>query len=210
MSEKPDNNSQKNLLAEELHEQLKATGKYSTPITYQTHEKFGGFKTPSKKVELCADYLELMGISPLPIFREPDEGPVSSPEILEQFPLVLSTGSRNLVYYHSSHRNIPSLYKKSPDPQLEIHPETAAELDIEDGEWVYLCSPRGRIEIKAKYYTGTDPKVVHAPHGYWYGVENGWQRVNINMLTDDQKLCPVTGSVPIKALLCRVEKIDRH
>jgi anaerobic selenocysteine-containing dehydrogenase len=80
---------------------------------------------------------------------------------------------------------------------------------MEEGEWVFLLSPRGKIEIKIRYYDDIHPKVVHSPHGYWYGVENGWQRVNINMITDDQPLCPVTASVPIKALLCRVEKMER-
>ncbi len=157
-------------------------------------------------MELYAQYLQNLGISPLPVFREPVEGPVASPETCRKFPLILTTGGRNLVYYHSSHRNIESLKKRSPDPELQIHPETAKHLGIEDGEWVRLSSPRGTVEIRARYFDGIHPRVVHSPHGYWYGVENGWQRVNINMLTDDADLCPVTASVPIKSLLCRVEK----
>ncbi|MGM0453006.1 MAG: molybdopterin dinucleotide binding domain-containing protein [Thermodesulfobacteriota bacterium] len=92
-------------------------------------------------------------------------------------------------------------------PELQIHPETAKSMGIADGEWVYLVSPRGRVEIHARHFEDIAPKVVHSPHGFWYGVKDGWQRLNINMITDDQPLCPVTGSVPIKALLCRVEKM---
>lgn len=190
-------------------EAFKEKGRFSTPVTYKSYEQKGRFRTPTGKVELYADYLNLMGISPLPVFREPAESPVASPELMEAFPLVLTTGGRNLVYYHSSHRNIESLHRKSPDPELQIHPDTAKALDMEEGEWVFLVSPRGKIEIKIRYYEDIHPKVVHSPHGYWYGVENGWQRVNINMITDDQPLCPVTASVPIKALLCRVEKMER-
>jgi anaerobic selenocysteine-containing dehydrogenase len=186
--------------------ELKEMGWYATPLVYKGYEQFGRFRTPTGKVELCADYLAMMGIEPLPNFKEPDEGPVSTPELMKDYPLILTTGGRNLVYYHSSHRNIPSLKRRSPDPELQIHPDTARALNVADGEWVCLASPRGRIDIKARYSDDLDPRVVHSPHGYWFGVTDGWKRVNINMLTADEPLCPVTGSVPIKALLCRVEK----
>jgi len=187
-------------------EALKKLGHYATPVTYRGYEKFGMFRTPSGKVELCAHYLSMLGIPPLPNFREPDESPVSSPELYRDYPLILTTGGRNLIYYHSSHRNIASLKKRSPDPELQIHPDTAKSLGIEDGEWVNLSSVRATVQIRAKYDSELHPKVVHSPHGYWYGVEDGWKRLNINMLTADEPLCPVTGSVPIKALLCKVEK----
>ena len=189
-------------------DEFKKVGVFSTPIEHKRYDKTGKFRTPSGKVELYAAYLEMLDISPLPVFREPDEGPVSTPELYKEYPLILTTGGRNICYFHSSHRNIPSLRRRAPDPELQIHPDTARSLDIEDGQWVYLASPRGKVEIKAKYYDGIHPKVVHSPHGFWYGVENGWKRLNINMITNDEPLCPVTASVPIKALLCRVEKMD--
>lgn len=188
-------------------EQFKKPGKFSTPIKYKSYEEKGKFRTPSGKVELYAEYLKALNIPPLPEFREPAESPASNPELLKKFPLILTTGGRNIAYYHSSHRNIPSLKKRSPDPELQIHPETARKLDMKEGEWVYLVSPRGRVEIKIKYFEDIHPGVVHSPHGYWYGEKDGWKRLNINMITDDQALCPVTASVPIKALLCRVEKM---
>jgi len=185
---------------------LKAAGKFSIPHQERGYERYGRFRTPSGKVELEASYLKAMGIPALPSFREPDEGPVSTPGLLADFPLVLTTGGRNIAFYHSSHRNIPSLRRHAPDPLLQINPDTAASLGIEDGEWVCLSTPRGSVEIRACLTPGMHPQVVHAPHGYWYGVENGWKRVNINILTPDEPLCPVTGSVPIKAMLCRVSR----
>jgi len=189
------------------YDAFKQMGWYKTPVTYKSYEKKGKFRTPTGKVALHAGYLEGLGISPLPIFREPSESPVSQPELYHEYPLILTTGGRLLVYYHSSHRNIAPLKKRAPDPELEIHTKTAKNLDIQDGEWVYLVSPRGRVEIRARHSKTIDPRVVQSPHGFWYGMEDGWKRLNINMITDDEPLCPVTGSVPIKALLCRVEKI---
>ncbi len=190
--------------------EFKEMERYSTPVVHRLYERKGGFRTPSGKVELCAEYLKGLGIPPLPEYREPAESPVSRPDLLEEYPLILTTGARLLVYYHSSHRNIASLKKRAPDPELQIHPETAAKLEIENGEWVKLSSPRGAVRIKAAFDENIHPQVVHAPHGFWYGVEDGWKRVNINMITDDENMCPVTGSVSIKSLLCRVEKESRH
>ncbi|MFP3981388.1 MAG: molybdopterin-dependent oxidoreductase [Desulfobacterales bacterium] len=190
------------------YEEFKKKGWHFGGFRHKSYEKKGKFRTMSGKVALYAGFLEGLGISPLPVFREPGESPASRPDLAEDYPLVLTTGGRLLVYYHSSHRNIASLKKRAPDPELQIHPDTARKLDIEDGQWVYLTSPRGRVEIRARYFEDIDPRVVHSHHGFWYGVENGWKRVNINMITDDEPLCPVTGSVPIKALLCRVEKME--
>jgi anaerobic selenocysteine-containing dehydrogenase len=189
------------------YEELKQKRWHYGGMSYKSYEKKGAFRTPTGKVALSADFLQDLGIQALPVFREPPESPISTPDLAEEYPLVLTTGGRLLVYYHSSHRNIASLRRRAPDPELQIHPDTARELAIEDGEWVYLRSPRGRVEIKARHFSDIHPAVVHSPHGFWYGTDNGWQRLNINMLTDDEHLCPVTGSVSIKALLCRVEKM---
>ncbi len=187
--------------------QFKVKQRHFNPIKHRMYEEKGRFRTPSGKVELYAEYLKGINIQPLPEYREPAESPVSSPELARDFPLVLTTGGRLLGYYHSSHRNIASLKKRAPDPELQIHPETAAKLGVENGEWVYLATPRGKVEIKALFDENIHPDVVHSHHGFWYGVKDGWKRININMVTDDENMCPVTASVPIKSLLCRVEKM---
>jgi len=189
--------------------EFKKKGQFSTPIQYKSYEENNGFSTPSGsgKVDLYSDLIEMAGASPLPVFSEPPESPISTPELYKKYPLILTTGGRNIVYYHSAHRNIPSLRKVSPDPQLDIHPETAARFKVDNGEWVRLHTSRGQVEIKICFNENMHPLVVHAPHGYWYGVKDGWKRLNINIITDNQPQCPVTGSVPTRALLCRIEKI---
>ncbi|MCK7466978.1 MAG: hypothetical protein MZU91_01720 [Desulfosudis oleivorans] len=39
---------------------------FSTPLVYKGYEKFGKFRTPTGKVELYAEYLTMLGISPCP------------------------------------------------------------------------------------------------------------------------------------------------
>jgi len=189
--------------------EFKGKGSFSKPVVYKTYEKMKGFRTPSGsgKVDLYSEFLEKQGYSPLPSYTEPLQSPISTPELYRLYPLILTTGGRNVVYYHSAHRNIPSLRKLSPDPQLDIHPETAAEYDVTDGDWVRLETTVGGVEIKIHFNDDIHPKVVHAPHGYWHGAADGWQRLNINQVTGNQAQCPVTASVQTRSMLCRIEKI---
>jgi anaerobic selenocysteine-containing dehydrogenase len=95
-------------------EAFKKIGFIEVPVKYKKHETFGAFKTRSKKVELYSEYLEKIGSDPLPVFREPPESPVSTPELAEKYPLVLITGANSIGYFHSSYRNVPSLRKLFP------------------------------------------------------------------------------------------------
>ena len=47
----------------------------------------GGFPTPSKKFEFHSNHLESLGYDPLPVFAEPGESPVSTPELYKEYPL---------------------------------------------------------------------------------------------------------------------------
>jgi anaerobic selenocysteine-containing dehydrogenase len=96
-------------------------------------------------------------------------------------------------------RNILSLRREAPEDLLEIHPETAAEYDIEDGAAVSVESPRGRIMCRAKIAPKIVPGVVHLYFGY--------EDSNANVLTDHAAFDPVTGSTGLKSLLCKVEKV---
>jgi len=183
-------------------------GMVEVPIRYKKHEQYGGFKTSSKKVELYSDALRQIGSDPLPVFREPPESPVSNPELAKRYPLILITGIKILGYFHSSYRNIPRLRKMCPEPLLEIHPDSARERGISDGDWVEIETERGIVKHKAKLTEDVDPRVVAAPHGWWYGYKDGWKEVNINILTDGRILDPDVGSSPVKGLLCQVRKAE--
>lgn len=187
-------------------EEFKEKGVIEVPVVYKKHEKFGGFKTTSKKIELYSESLRKMGSDPLPVFHEPPESPVSSPELSKRYPLILITGTKSIGYFHSAHRNIPRLRKLVPEPLLEIHPVAAKERKIEDGDWVEIETERGSIRHKAELSEKVDPRVVAAPHGWWYGYKDGWKEVNINVLTEGKIHDPDVGSNVLKGLLCEVKK----
>jgi anaerobic selenocysteine-containing dehydrogenase len=93
---------------------------------------------------------------------------------------------------------------------MEIHPETAKKEGIDDGDWVVIESPRGRVRQRAKIFAGIDPRVVSAQHAWWFPEHSepghGWDEANINILTDNSYAgCdPAMGATSVRTLLCRI------
>jgi anaerobic selenocysteine-containing dehydrogenase len=171
-------------------------------ICYQGREfqKYlkNGFNTPSNRVEIYSELMEKSGYAPLPTFSEPAESPVSRPELADQYPLILTTGSRTVAYLHSEYRNLPTLRRLVAEPLIEIHPQTASSLGIADSDLVKVESLRGSVEMKAKLTEDIHPRVV--------SIQHGWSEANANLLTDDEARDPVSGFPSFKSLLCRVTK----
>jgi anaerobic selenocysteine-containing dehydrogenase len=175
-----------------------------------------GFGTASGKVELFSSFVEdLPGIDPLPLHVEPAESPLSSPELLKEYPYVLTTGGRIPGFFHSEGRQIPWMRELHPDPLVELHPKTARENGIQDGEWVYVETKRGRAKMKAKLFTGIDPRVIRAEHNWWYPERLGRDpylygalEPTINRVTDPQHCDPSMGSSTLRGMLCRISKAE--
>ena len=170
----------------------------------------GGFPTPTGKVELYSTKLEKLGYDPLPYFKEPGESPYSTPELAKEYPLILTTGYRQPFYFLSQYRNIPWLRGLQRYPVAQINPETAKNLGIEDGDWMWIESPRGRIKQKARLYPGIDPRVVMATANCYYpeqpGPYRGLFKSNPNVLTSNDHYDPMFGSPDLTCLLCKVYK----
>ena len=111
---------------------------------------------------------EKLGYDPLSYFKEPGESRYSTPELTKEYPLILTTGCRQPFYFLSQYRNIPWLKGFQQYPIAQINPETAKNLGIEDGDWMWIESPRGRIKQKARLYPGIDPRVVMATANCYY------------------------------------------
>jgi len=191
-------------------------GYLPAPKEYQIYEK-QGFATPTGKIELYSTILESLGYDPLPQYYESPESPISRPDLAKEFPLILITGGRFQPFYHSEHRQVKTLRRMHPDPFVQIHPETAKTLNIENGDWVWIESPRGRIKQKCKIFDGIHPNVIHAQHGWWYPEEDGREpslhgvwKSNCNVLTDDDpEICNrISGGWPLRGFLCKVYKAD--
>ena len=190
---------------------LTERGWIHVPQKYRKYEATG-FKTPTKKIELYSTRLEAMGYAPLPYYEEPPESPRSTPEVAAQYPLVLTTGARIPTFFNSEHRQLPLCRKGHPEPLCDIHPDTAAQYGIEDGEWMFIETRRGRIKQKANVTTKIDPRVIHCEHGWWFperpGPDYGIWESNANLLTDNRgPFDPQMGTYQLRGLLCRVGRI---
>ncbi len=182
------------------------------PITYRKHERNGaGFKTESGKIELYSLALEKLGYDPLPTYREPPESPLSTPDVASDFPLVLTSGARVLNFFTSEHRQLDRLRRSHPDPLADIHPDLAAEHGIDDRDWIWIETRRGKIRQKANVTDGIDPRVVNIEFGWWFPerktLDCGIWQSNANVLTDQEPpYDPAMGTYQLRALLCRISK----
>jgi anaerobic selenocysteine-containing dehydrogenase len=161
--------------------------------------QIGKFRTPSGKIEIFSETLVENGYDPLPVHIEPSQSPVSTPELARKYPLILTTGARDLEYTHTQFRNVPTLRKAAPEPIAEIHPDTAEKYGIADGEVVAIETRKSGIRMKVRMTEDLAPQVVSIPHG--------WSEANANRLTELEPRDPVTGYTQLKALLCRIKKI---
>jgi thiosulfate reductase/polysulfide reductase chain A len=191
------------------------------PWTYETINprtgKPTGFATPSRKFELYSNVLKELGYDPLPFYEEPMESPISTPDLAEEYPLILITGGRFLPMFQSEHRQLGmGMREQHPDPLMDIHPDTASELGIADGDWAYIETLRGVIKQRAKVTEKIHPKVINCEHLWWFPEQparepwlGGMWESNCNVLTkDDLDTCdPLTGGWTMRALLCKVYKV---
>ncbi len=181
--------------------------KYKTDIW----RKGGGFPTKTGKVELYSTMLEEMGYDPLPYYEEPSESYYSTPELSKEYPLILNTGGRIPYHFHSQYTNLPWIRELQNYPRVQIHPDTARQHGIKEGDWVWIESPRGRIRQVANLFGGIDPRVVVVQASFCYWEKEGHARFltsNANVLTDDAgPYDPAVGSVNLRALLCKIYKV---
>lgn len=186
------------LKADEIIQHPEGVPFTADPGPSKSYEK-QGFKTPSGKVEIASSILAGHGYDALPVYREPEEGPLSRSDLAKIFPLVLTTGVRQLPYTGTRYRNIPRLNNMIPEPLAEINPADAEPRGIHSGDMISVQSPRGSIKLKASVTDTILPGVVMVPYE-WSG------EANVNILIDDQKLDPISGFAPMKSQLCQVTK----
>ena len=190
--------------------------KRPTPMMeYRKYEKGGlrkdgqpGFETPSGKFEFYSSKLEEYGYEPLPKYIEPLEGPLATPELSQQFPLVFNSGARPQTDFRSQHHGVAGLNKDHPEPEVEINSEDARSRGIESGDLVELRTPRGGVPFRARVSVDIVRGAIEANMGG--GGPTGpqaWREWNVNELTDLYNYDEISGFPVYKALLCEVVKL---
>ena len=156
------------------------------------------------------DQFDKIGPFTLPTYTEPPEGPVANPEYVTEYPFIMTTGRRIPVYFHSEHRQLPWCREQWPAPRVEINPADAAELGIEQGDWVWIETPRHKIRQVADLYYGIRPGTINCEHQWWmpefHGATKGLELVNVNTLVNKDLRDPICGSSYARAYNVNIYK----
>lgn len=171
-----------------------------------------GFATRSGKVELASGLLRELGYPAMPAREEPIWSPISAPELFKEFPLVVTAGASVKWYYRSQQRHLDKMRKQHPYAMLSIHPDTARDLGIADGDLVHVETPMGRVQQRARYDEALHPRVVHADSSWWYPeqgenepVLSGVWESNFNaVIPDSPESHSYAGDANLRGHICRV------
>ncbi|MEM7446047.1 MAG: molybdopterin oxidoreductase family protein, partial [Pseudomonadota bacterium] len=111
----------------------------------------GVMQPPPEHKERIETYFDPLPIWYMPFEEEAVDG--------EEYPLHAIT-QRPMHMYHSWGSQNAWLRQITTANRLYMHPETAADLDIEDDDWIWLTSPHGRVKGQVKLMTGTNKSTV--------------------------------------------------
>lgn len=127
---------------------------------------------------------------------------------------VLLIGRRHVRSNNSWLHNSYRLVKGKPRCTLMLHPETAKEYGIEDGQTVKVTSRVGSVIITAEVTDELMPKVVSIPHGWGHGRKGVKQKiaqahagVSVNDLTDDTLIDQLSGNAAVNGVPVQLEAI---
>lgn len=202
--------SEKDLVADELSSceidftylnQEKPEGDFYREMSYRIPP--GTFKTPTGKIEIYSQALADVGFDPLPTYREPEKSPQGSlwGVLGDRFPLILSTGQRDIHYTNSQMHHLRSMQELSPYPRAEMGSETAAAFGVRHEGEIYLETDRGRARMRAWVDGRVAEGVVLVPHG-WGG------EANCNLMTDCMNREPIMGYPAWKSALCSIHPVS--
>ncbi len=184
---------------------------------WKKYEKTG-FATPSGKVELYSETMKKYGYDPLPKHVEQPGTLISDPETAKEFPLTYFIGAKGDPYFQQQGRNIASLRRLAPEPWVELHPDTAYDLGLSDGDFVCVETPHGKLMAVAKFSDDAHPKVVRVPYRWWLPEQapyapnfSGLFQVSDNNLTSDAEeyADPEQGIPSLRGLMCKVYLAER-
>lgn len=216
-------------LEEAYDERLRGTGRLFDDLASSLGQQFPqekpeyrkyetmGFATPTGKVELYSTVFERLGYEPLPYYEPHPESPERNPNNDGRYPLAVIEGSRSYWYMLSDWRQIRDTRRRRPFPVLQIHPVTAAELGLRQGDWAWIENDRGRVLQKVEIFDGLRIDVVHADGQWWYPELGhadpslfGLWLSNINLILDNdpEKCNEIVGTWPLKRTQGRVYRAD--
>lgn len=109
----------------------------------------------------------------------------------------------------------PGLFEQHRNNAMEMHPDDAAALRLENGQWARVSSATGSIELPVVIVVGGRPGVVVIPHGWGsrifdpqHGAPPLQLGANRNLLIGRQEVDPFSQIPSLNATPVRVEALS--
>ncbi|GAB3008414.1 molybdopterin-dependent oxidoreductase [Saccharothrix stipae] len=161
------------------------------PLTSRVPEVL---RTPSGRIELCPEPIA----ADVPRVLEALHAPVGG--------LVL-VGRRHLRSNNSWLHNVPALVKGKPLCTLLVNPADAERLGLVDGGPARVTSRVGEVEVTVEVSADLAAGVVSLPHGWGHdrpgtrlATATAHPGVNVNLLTDDLAVDPLSGTAVLNGV----------
>ncbi|NKZ03249.1 molybdopterin dinucleotide binding domain-containing protein [Actinomadura latina] len=110
-------------------------------------------------------------------------------------------GRRHLRSNNSWLHNVPELVRGSNTCTLQLNPGDADRLGVTGGDTIRVTSRTGTVDAVAEPTDTVMPGVVSLPHGWGHdrpgtrtGVAHEHAGVNVNAVTDEQEIDPLSGN----------------
>jgi len=137
-------------------------------------------------------------------------------EMMQQYndSQILLIGRRHVRSNNSWMHNSQRLVKGKSRCTLMLHPETAKQQGIENGQSVNVTSRVGNVNIEAEITDELMPGVVSIPHGWGHGRKGIEQKiaqanagVSVNDLTDDTLIDKLCGNAAVNGVPVTLEAL---
>ena len=186
---------------------LRANGKAGVRLEALKYEKYRDqpFRTPSGKVEFFSNRLAEAGFAGVPFEHGLGDDPISFADQSDEYPVLGVSGSRDIRFTNSQFHTIPALLRGGAGCVVDIHADDAARQGFAEGDLIGISTPKGSIEMRARLSASVRPGMVRLAWGWG----DSDPRASLNILTEDDKRGPVSGTSTSRSFMCRLQKLER-
>ncbi len=189
----------------EMDAKLAAAGHSALPIFY-THPEVTG-KNPSI---VYKDELVPNPINPHALTQKVELGGRANGKVHNTFPLMGMIGRSSVVHFAGVTHWTQTGKQLDGVRLIQIHPSAASAAGINDGDEIFVESPRGKVRGTALVWQDMRPDTIFVPNGFGFaqmvGPDTGapLYKMPANSLVDDQFYDNLSGQQAYKCFACRI------
>jgi anaerobic selenocysteine-containing dehydrogenase len=195
------------IFTDAIQKKLAAAGHSALPTFYTHPEVTGKNATVEYRRQLVPNPVNPGSSTPMIQL-----GNIGSGDVHNDFPLMGITGRASVVHFAEVTHWTWTGKQMNGIRLVQIHPDTAGQHGIADGDQIKVESPRGSITATASLFKGIRPDTIFVPNGFGpmqkMAEELGTPLYeSANLLTDDRCFDNLSGQQAYKCFACRVMKV---